>query len=149
MRRVPLTLTSWQLDSNLFGADVSISEYGWKIDDGIICPSIDSGPLILMNVISCHSRMGKRLKKTPVLIDITVKNSALQCTASTQQVMYTATNLPRKRRRWRRMMTSMAMDMMMLMKNVMSYKTIPLLCIVNIIILSTSSKCTIFSFFCP
>ena len=37
--------------------DVSISEDSWKIDDGITCPSIDSGlpgqPL-LMSVISCR-----------------------------------------------------------------------------------------------
>ena len=37
--------------------DVSISENGWKIDDGITCPSIDNGPPpLLMNVIRRRCR---------------------------------------------------------------------------------------------
>ena len=39
--------------------DVYIADYGWKIDDGILCPSTDSGPPgppLLVNVISCRCR---------------------------------------------------------------------------------------------
>ena len=39
--------------------DVSIADYGWKIDGWITCPSTDSGPPgppLLMNVISCRCR---------------------------------------------------------------------------------------------
>ena len=49
----------WKAADQQSPPDVSISEYGWKIDNGITCPSIDSGqpgtPL-LMSVISCCCR---------------------------------------------------------------------------------------------
>ena len=47
----------WKAAHQQGSPDVSISEYGLKIDDCITCLSVDSGPpgpSLLMNVISCR-----------------------------------------------------------------------------------------------
>ena len=70
----------WKAADQQCPPGVSIAEYGWKIDDGITCPSIDSGPPgppLLINVISCRCR----------IVAVIVKNSAAQSTASAVQVM--------------------------------------------------------------
>ena len=102
VRRAHLQMLLWKAADQQGSPDVSIAEYGWKIDDGITCPSIDSGPPgppLLINVISCRCR---------------AKDKA-------HQVMNAATHL-RRNGRWRRTMTSMAMTMMMIMQIGMSYK---------------------------
>ena len=116
VRRAHLQMLLWKAADQQGPPDVSIADYGWKIDDGITCPSIDSGPPgppLLMNVISCRCRAKDKACKRKAIVAVTVKNSAAQSTASAQQVMYAATHLRRKRR-WRRTMTSMTMTMMMI-----------------------------------
>ena len=59
VRRAHLQMLLWKAADQQGPPDVYIADYGWKIDDGIICPSIDSGPPgppLLMNVISCRCR---------------------------------------------------------------------------------------------
>ena len=59
VRRAHLQMLLWKAADQQGPPDVSIAEYGWKIDDGITCPSIVSGPPgppLLMNVISCRCR---------------------------------------------------------------------------------------------
>ena len=54
-----LQMLLWEAADHQRPPDDSISEYGWKIDDGKTCPSIVSGPPgppLLMNVISCRCR---------------------------------------------------------------------------------------------
>ena len=59
VRRTHLQMLLWKAADQQGSPDVSIADYGWKIDDGITCPSTDSGPPgppLLMNVISCRCR---------------------------------------------------------------------------------------------
>ena len=59
VRRAHLQMLLWKAADQQEPPDVSIADYGWKIDDRITCPSIDSGPPgppLLMNVISCRCR---------------------------------------------------------------------------------------------
>ena len=54
-----LHMLLWKAADQLGHPDVPITEYGWEIQDGPICPSIYSGPPgspLLMNVISCRRR---------------------------------------------------------------------------------------------
>ena len=56
----------WKAADQQGPPDVYIADYGWKIDDGIICPSIDSGPpapALRMNVISCRCRAKDKASK--------------------------------------------------------------------------------------
>ena len=49
----------WKAADQQGPPEVSISKYGWEINDGITCPNINSGPsgpTLLMNVISCRCR---------------------------------------------------------------------------------------------
>ena len=57
VRRAHLQMLLWKAVVHQGPPDVYIADYGWKIDDGITCPSTDSGPPgppLLMNVISCR-----------------------------------------------------------------------------------------------
>ena len=59
VQRAHLQMLLWKAADQQGPPDVSIADYGWKIDDGITCPSNDSGPpgpRLLMNVISCRCR---------------------------------------------------------------------------------------------
>ena len=68
VKRAHLQMLLWKAADQLGPPDVSITEYGWEIQDGLICPSIYSGPPgppLLMNVISCRCRAkGKAFKET-------------------------------------------------------------------------------------
>ena len=59
VKRAHLQMLLWKAPDQLGPPDVSITEYGWEIQDGQICPSIYSGPPgppLLMNVISCRAK---------------------------------------------------------------------------------------------
>ena len=102
----------WKAIDQHGSPDVSISEYGWKIDDGIMCTTIDSGPPgppLLRNAISGRSRTKGKSKEA--IVAVTVKYSAAQNTASAQQVNNSETHL-RRNRRW---MSTMTMNMMVIM----------------------------------
>ena len=66
VKRAHLQMLLWRAADQLGPPDVSITEYGWEIQDGIMCPSIYSGPPgppLLMNAISCRCRAeGKSCK---------------------------------------------------------------------------------------
>ena len=68
VKRAHLQMLLWKAADQLGPPDVSITAYGWEIQDGLICPSIYSGPPgppLLMNVISCRCRAeGKACKET-------------------------------------------------------------------------------------
>ena len=66
VKRAHLQMLLWKPADQLGPPDVSITEYGWEIQDGLICPSIYSGPPgppLLMNVISCRAE-GNACKET-------------------------------------------------------------------------------------
>ena len=68
VKRTHLEMLLWKAADQLGPPDVSITEYGWEIQDGLICPSIYSGPPgppLLMSEISCRCRAeGKAGKET-------------------------------------------------------------------------------------
>ena len=68
VKRSHLQMLLWKAADQLGPPDGSITEYGWEILDGLICPSIYSGPPgppLLMNVISCRCRAeGNACKET-------------------------------------------------------------------------------------
>ena len=59
VKRTHLQMLLWKAADKLGTPDVSTTEYGWDFQDGLICPSIYSGPPgppLPMNVISCRCR---------------------------------------------------------------------------------------------
>ena len=94
VRRAHLQKWLWKAADQQGPPDVSTSENGWKIDDGITCPSIDigpPGPPLLMRALAAAVERRIRLAKKAI-VAVTVKM-----------------------RRWRKTMTSMTMNMMMIM----------------------------------
>ena len=68
VRRAHLQMLIWKAADKQGPPNVSITEYGWEVKDGMICPCIDvvpPGPPLLMNVLSCGCRAkGKACKET-------------------------------------------------------------------------------------
>ena len=126
VKRAHLQMLLWKAADQLGPPDVSITEYGWEIQDGLICPSIYSGPPgppLLMNVISCRCRAeGKACKETKTVAS-TVLNSAAPCTVSAQPAMRATTHSQRKRTRWKTQhRTNTIMNMTMIVMNRMKMK---------------------------
>ena len=119
VKRAHLQMLLWKAADQLGPPDVYITEYGWEIQDGQICPSIYSGPPgppLPMNVISCRCRAeDKSCKET----NCSCHRVKLSCT------MYClcTTHSQRRRTRWRtKQRTLTILNMTMIVMNRMKMK---------------------------
>lgn len=119
VRRAHLQMLLWKAPNKQGPPDVSISEYGWELEDGIAFPCIHSdppGPPLLMNMISCHCQVkGKACKEGNCSCHH--EKLAAGIAVSAQLVIRAAIPSQGKRRR-KRMMNNMStnMNMMRIMK---------------------------------
>ena len=120
VKRAHLHMLLWKVADHLGPPAVSISEYGLEIQDGLICPSIYSGPPeppLLMNVVVQKARHTRK-----PTIAVTVLNLAAPSTVSAQPEMCATTHSQRKRTRWRtkhRTITIMKMTMIVMKRTKM------------------------------
>ena len=119
VKRAHLQMLLWKAAGQLGPPDVSITEYGWEIQDGLICPSIYSGPPgppLLMNVISCRCRAeGKACKGTNCSYHRVKLSCTMYCLCTAGDAA--TTHSQRKRTRWRtqhRTITIMNMTMIVM-----------------------------------
>ena len=76
VKRAHLQMLLWKAADQLGPPNVSITKYGWEIQDGLIC-IVFPGPALLMNVISCRCRAeGKACKE----VDCSCHRVKLSCT---------------------------------------------------------------------